>query len=671
LFYTLDEKAMKKNTEFYSMYSAFTSIIIILFATGLVGTASICLAQSAPWTTKADIPTPRWFLSASTVNGKIYAIGGMNSGGLAGMQKVEEYDPATDTWDTTKADMPTGRGYLATAVVNGKIYAFGGDKSWPFDLNFADATEEYDPATDTWTQKADMPTARTGLCACVVDEKIYVFGGQPPVKKNEMYDPATDTWSVKTDMPTARRSPTCGVVNGKIYTFGGIPVNGGPSSDVVEMYDPATDTWSQKAPMPGEREAHATAVVDGKIYIFGGISRGGLTALSNLWVYDPLNDTWKSLADMPLTWDVMGYSVVNKRVYLIAGSSKGSFPFTNNNFKRVEEYYPHNDLSIIVENVNIDKSYAIPGIDSVLITTKMSDPTGITLFAEIEAPDQTPVDSVELFDDGNHGDGSAGDSLFANFWPVVSMEERQYFIDLRVSRVDTDTVNQHLNNMTDFTTKGPVTIEHAEIAAADGVANPGDIVDAKFYFQNNGITATIENIQGRMTILDSCITNDSPFYKPTLISLPAGEVKLARNFFRIKIAENCPIGQIPVQVDIYERENFYWADTFYVDVIVTGLDDKNAVSPNRFVLTQNYPNPFNPKTTIQYQMPKRSEVNLVILSLLGQRVATLVDEVKSIGIYSIQWDGKDDTGKEVASGVYLYRLQTNQFMQVKKLALLR
>jgi hypothetical protein len=104
---------------------------------------------------------------------------------------------------------------------------------------------------------------------------------------------------------------------------------------------------------------------------------------------------------------------------------------------------------------------------------------------------------------------------------------------------------------------------------------------------------------------------------------------------------------------------------------VTGVTDKNDVSPDRFVLHQNYPNPFNPETIIQYQMPQRSEVNLVIFSLLGQRVTTLVDEVQSTGIYSVQWDGKDDTGKEVASGVYLYRLQTEQFVQVKKLALLR
>jgi len=108
----------------------------------------------------------------------------------------------------------------------------------------------------------------------------------------------------------------------------------------------------------------------------------------------------------------------------------------------------------------------------------------------------------------------------------------------------------------------------------------------------------------------------------------------------------------------------------FVTEVASGLTPNSPI-PEDFALLQNYPNPFNPETTIQYQIPKRSDVKLFIFNLLGQRVATLVDETQSMGVYSVQWDGKDDTGKEVASGVYLYRLQTNQFMQLKKLALLR
>ena len=120
----------------------------------LMSMTSICFAQNG-WTQKADILTPRWYLSSCVVSGKIYAIGGV----AASYNKVEEYDPATDTW-TTKKPMPTGRAFLVTSAVNGKIYTIGGGTSFQPGSGIA-ATEVYDPVTDTWISKADMPTPRT------------------------------------------------------------------------------------------------------------------------------------------------------------------------------------------------------------------------------------------------------------------------------------------------------------------------------------------------------------------------------------------------------------------------------------------------------------------------------------------------------------------------------
>ena len=181
------------------------------------------------------MPTARWSLSTSAVNGKIYAIGG---GTLQrNFPTVEEYDPKTNTW-TKKADMPTARRLLYTSVVNGRIYAIGGLKQDGQNLS---TIEEYDPKTDTWTKKADMPTARTLPSASTVNEKIYAIGGLlfpgwTPVSAVEVYDPATDTWTGKSDMPTSREAPTS-VVNGRIYAIGGGPLAGLPLS-TVEEYTP-------------------------------------------------------------------------------------------------------------------------------------------------------------------------------------------------------------------------------------------------------------------------------------------------------------------------------------------------------------------------------------------------------------------------------------------------
>jgi len=99
---------------------------------------------------------------------------------------------------------------------------------------------------------------------------------------------------------------------------------------------------------------------------------------------------------------------------------------------------------------------------------------------------------------------------------------------------------------------------------------------------------------------------------------------------------------------------------------VVGVSDDKADSPTSFVFEQNYPNPFNSKTAISFQLSAVSQTSLVIYDLLGRRVATLVNEKLTPGTYTREWDA---TGQ--ASGVYFYRLSTTDFVQTKKLVLLR
>lgn len=105
--------------------------------------------------------------------------------------------------------------------------------------------------------------------------------------------------------------------------------------------------------------------------------------------------------------------------------------------------------------------------------------------------------------------------------------------------------------------------------------------------------------------------------------------------------------------------------------LVTSIETIESSTPGEFHLLQNYPNPFNTETTIRYQLPKLLNVKLGIYNLLGQRIAILKDEEQSAGIYSVQWDSKYVTGKQMPSGVYLYRLETREFSEVKKLTLQR
>ena len=100
-------------------------------------------------------------------------------------------------------------------------------------------------------------------------------------------------------------------------------------------------------------------------------------------------------------------------------------------------------------------------------------------------------------------------------------------------------------------------------------------------------------------------------------------------------------------------------------------NDIETEVPTAFELLQNYPNPFNPETTIDYQIKEEIEVTIEIYNIRGQLLRTLVDKKQAAGAYSLIWDGKDDSGKGVASGIYLYLLKTKEFVKARKLTLLR
>ncbi|HHZ99380.1 MAG TPA: T9SS type A sorting domain-containing protein, partial [Candidatus Marinimicrobia bacterium] len=117
-----------------------------------------------------------------------------------------------------------------------------------------------------------------------------------------------------------------------------------------------------------------------------------------------------------------------------------------------------------------------------------------------------------------------------------------------------------------------------------------------------------------------------------------------------------PPGNGPYELTIYEN--------------VLSLTD-NAELPNRFDLHQNYPNPFNPVTSINYQLAGDAQVTLTIYDIMGQKIRTVVNENQSSGFHSVLWDGKDNYNNPVSSGVYIYRIHAGDYIQTRKMILMR
>ena len=125
----------------------------------------------------------------------------------------------------------------------------------------------------------------------------------------------------------------------------------------------------------------------------------------------------------------------------------------------------------------------------------------------------------------------------------------------------------------------------------------------------------------------------------------------------------------------YDGVDFILADLTHTelrDIWGTDLTSTHAETPqSRFSLLQNHPNPFNPSTTISFSLRERGAVSLAVYDVAGRLVRVLIDGVKEAGSHDVAWNGKDSAGRGVASGVYFYRLEAGEFIETRKMVLLR
>jgi N-acetylneuraminic acid mutarotase len=298
--------------------------------------------DQGPWRTAAPMPTKRTEVAAAALEGKIYVVGGFEKPSLSNMMNfaitpsVEMYDPATDRW-TSKRPLPVGLHHVGIGVVGGRLYIIGGySKSGLSVWNPVATVYAYDPTTDTWIERAPMPTARGALSVTEYDGKLYAIGGYDRKINNaqvEVYDPARNVWATGASLPTPRDHLATATVAGKIYAIGG-RLEGDYSRNlaVVERYDPATDRWRRVADLPTARSGITAAVAEGRIYVFGG--EGVTGTFSENEAYDPVPDIWHRMAPMPTARHGLGSTVVQGRIYVISGGPTpgGSFSDLNETF---------------------------------------------------------------------------------------------------------------------------------------------------------------------------------------------------------------------------------------------------------------------------------------------------------------------------------------------------
>jgi N-acetylneuraminic acid mutarotase len=274
---------------------------------------------SNTWITRANMPNiERWGLTSAVVPNAagqsiFYAIGGSSAGfsqpngpTTGALTKVQAYNVATNEW-IVRASLPLALYKTNGAgVINGKIYVSGGRMTG--DKNYQRALLVYNPATNSWTRKRDMPSVTWGGATGVINNKLYVLTCEVeedcyidnPWLSLFRYDPATDQWAFLGFSPPQTGPPMAGVIGGKLYFTG----EGGPGEEGsrLTVYDPATNSWASRSRMPRPRWDGAGVAVAGKLYILGGFQRdpdGTEKLVRTTSVYDPATNTWTTKAPMP------------------------------------------------------------------------------------------------------------------------------------------------------------------------------------------------------------------------------------------------------------------------------------------------------------------------------------------------------------------------------------
>ncbi len=189
--------------------------------------------SSNQWSKKTSMPTPRGALSAGVVDGKIFAVGGANKKTfrLTNTGANEMYDPESNQW-TSLAPLLTPRDHLTVSSVNGKIYAIGGRINVDYNQNL-NVNEAFNPETNTWSTLAPLPTARSGITSQVLYGNIFVLGGESgggTFKENEAYNPETDNWEIMEPMPKGQHGLGSAVHENQLHVITGEPNPGGGGS---------------------------------------------------------------------------------------------------------------------------------------------------------------------------------------------------------------------------------------------------------------------------------------------------------------------------------------------------------------------------------------------------------------------------------------------------------
>jgi len=291
-------------------------------------------ASLAQWAELPALTDQAYNAQNAIYNGKLYTFGGISS--TAYLSTGRQLDILNGSKWTAAANLPETRWGGYAAEVDGKIYIIGGVLQSGNNISFLVNVMEYDPATNTLTERSQIPVPLFSGCGAVIGKKIYVMGGATVSSgqlvynnSTQVYDVATNTWSNATAVPYNAQYPTATAVGNDIYLIGG---SGATSSNMDVAYkgtvDGTTITWTPIAAHPTGVTQAAAGTLNGMVYVAGGAINGAPT--DHMYKYDPASNKWAVDYSLPVpTAGVVAMQSNGTNLYFIGGiKNPGVFEYT-------------------------------------------------------------------------------------------------------------------------------------------------------------------------------------------------------------------------------------------------------------------------------------------------------------------------------------------------------
>ncbi len=393
---------------------------------------------------------------------------------------------------------------------------------------------------------------------------------------------------------------------------------------LVLFANPIYSQWHYNLPTP--THGNAAVAINDIIYSFGGDASPAIQYFSGLEAYNTQSGTWTSKSPMSFGRQSLGGIAVNGKIYAIGGHNINSVPYN-------EEYNPATNTWV----------------------TKTSMPTARSHFG------------IAVLGDTIYTIGGNASGTITGLVESYNVATDQWTTRASLSEGRYVSVTAAINGKiyligglpASNTSKADGKIFEYNPASGSWLQKTSELTPTTFSSATYAIGGKIYVIGGAASF---GITRKVQVYDPNTDTWTYGDSLLIG---RVSPTAVVVSNRIYVSNGI-ASPSVAKTDMEYLDLNLTDVADNYSSIPKNYYLSQNYPNPFNPTTTINYLIPKSSFVTLKIFDALGREIVTLVNEEKSVGIYQVQFNAS-----KLSSGIYFYRIQAGDFVETKKLVLLK